>query len=158
MYAGSRSGMFTFHFRKSVSSTHLHGRRCIETQKALLNLLKLSTLRVEKNLSISFSEGYMTSCQSHILRHIYILTFEYRPQRTHEALLDKKSGRSFATVTVIKESGHLVRVFPLLSPLLLYPTLSNSYLILFPQCRSHLRFQTYWVRCYMRTCEGVERF
>ncbi|KAJ3913030.1 Alpha/beta hydrolase fold-1 [Lentinula edodes] len=33
---------------------------------------------------------------------------DFMPQRTHEALLDKKSGRNFATVTVIKESGHLV--------------------------------------------------
>ncbi|KAJ3788256.1 Alpha/beta hydrolase fold-1 [Lentinula aff. detonsa] len=33
---------------------------------------------------------------------------DFMPQRTHEALLDKKSGRVFASTTIIKESGHLV--------------------------------------------------
>lgn len=39
-----------------------------------------------------------------------LLCVIFRPKRTQEALLDPKSGRKFASTTVIKESGHLVRV------------------------------------------------
>lgn len=42
-----------------------------------------------------------------------ILGHLHRPKRTQEALLDPKSGRKFASTTMIKEAGHLVGVFRL---------------------------------------------
>ncbi|KAF5343699.1 hypothetical protein D9757_013885 [Collybiopsis confluens] len=35
---------------------------------------------------------------------------DFMPKRTHDALLDPASGRTFASTTIIKESGHLVSV------------------------------------------------
>ncbi|THV00009.1 hypothetical protein K435DRAFT_470597 [Dendrothele bispora CBS 962.96] len=35
---------------------------------------------------------------------------DFLPKRTHDALVDPKSGRRYASITVIPESGHLVRI------------------------------------------------